>query len=210
MISEGKLTELLNSFKENESIIVIDLYNHVSKLYNKDKESFLKDIEINISKDEKILELDSISDKPLGKLGDITVNEMILKAKELKWETYIHNAHLTLNVVPTVMNFVSYSLILRGYMKYVHNRPYNPNLNNIQRGIQENARNRQLALFTIFGSPFVLFLLNNASVGVKNMGSIEFNIDNTKINQNIESNSNLKNNNYFLIFLGKITKRIPK
>ena len=89
LLSEIKLTELLESFKDGEDITVIKLYKHVGQIINKDENSFkisvdelsssskdtLKDInteDINTDIKDNVLDLS----KPLGRFGDITLNEI--------------------------------------------------------------------------------------------------------------------------------------
>ena len=158
IISEVKLTEILELFEKNKEATVLDLYNHVATLYKNDKESLI-DIADKITNDSFKNESLNSSSKPLGNYGDITLNEIILNLKNLNWEFYLNNTKATFHAIPFAVNFIGYSFMLKYFMKYVHNRPYAPNLNSMERQLQQQMRNRQLAFFIIFGTPAILVCL---------------------------------------------------
>ena len=186
LISEVKITEVLKPFEENKDVTILELYEHVSGLYNKDNESFKVIVEkLSVNSDNKAL--DSI--KPLGEYGDITLNEAFLYLKDLKWEFILNNTKATINAVPFAVNFVSFSLMLKSYMKYVHNRPYESNLTAAQRQIQQKNRNRNLALFVFLGAPAVLYCLRKSSISIKDVASINFPLSGTSSSQINDNNS---------------------
>ena len=53
----------------------------------------------------------------------MTLNELIVKAKELKWPTEIGDTTIVLNAIPAGVQAIGYGLILRTYVKLVYNRP---------------------------------------------------------------------------------------
>jgi hypothetical protein len=55
-----------------------------------------------------------------------------------------NNTQIKVNTIPVAMNFIGFNLILRSYIKHVHNRPYAPNLDIASRRKQEIGRNRSL------------------------------------------------------------------
>ena len=88
-ILEGKLTEILKPLfdkNEGEGITVLDLYNHVSTLFNKGefKETILQGITNEVNNETLSLSDTLESSKPLGKFGDITLNEVVTQIKDLK------------------------------------------------------------------------------------------------------------------------------
>lgn len=219
-VSDNKLTELLKPFTEGErgkNVTVLELYNHVAECYKKDKDSFTKIVN-NLTKDpENFIQenksiMDNISNahKPLGVHGDITLNEAILKLKDLNWEFILDKGQLTLNVVPAAIGLVGYGLVLKSYMKYVHNRPYEPSIvNNTVRHMEAiRIRKVQLAIFTLLGAPAVLHILRKtASPNVKDIFTISF-FGEKNTNTDINS-SNLISNNPFLLLLTNFSKKIP-
>lgn len=154
---------------------VLELYNHVSSFYKEDKEFFKKAEEILIasSPEERSEVL-----RPLGAIGDITLNQLFINLKELKWESLVHNTQITINVVPFCANLVGYGIILRGYLKLVHNRPLNPNLSNLQGNLELKNRNRNLALFALMGAPITLVLLKAVSPTLKDIVTISWPVGN--------------------------------
>ena len=170
-ISEVKLTEIIQIFQDEQSVRkevrIIDLYNHVSKFVlsvqtdNKDHESFLKNLldndNINEEVKENVLNNLSKNPKPLGELGDITLNDVANELKELKWDIILNNTQITLNALPIVVQGIGFGLVLRSYIKLVHKRPFPPKLSDALRLIEQRKRDKQLVYFALFGVPFVMF-----------------------------------------------------
>jgi len=87
LLSKVKLTELLEGFMGGKDITVIELFNHVGQIINKDENSFKisvnelssssKDINTDIT--DNVLDLS----RPFGKYGDITLNEIGAKFQNL-------------------------------------------------------------------------------------------------------------------------------
>lgn len=130
-ISNVKISQLLEPFKDREenSITVIELFNHFGKIYNEDKNNLIKGVLSNLAKTEDLKNkntdiVNSSNLKPFGKTGDKTLYEISVGLSKLHWDVELNTTKVTLQDAPFAMNFVSYSLLLKGYMKYVHNKPY--------------------------------------------------------------------------------------
>lgn len=183
LISEVKITELLELFKNKEEVTVYQLYAHVANLYNADKGSFKTSIVKNLSTAEDlniqdIVDINNIS-KPFGTLGDISLNQIATNLKDLKWDLILNKTEITINALPTAVNLISYSLILKSYMKHIHNRPYPKNISAVEREIQVSSRNRQLALFAVLGAPMAIIFLRSVAISLKDMVSINYSLDNS-------------------------------
>ena len=113
------------------------------------------------------------------------------------------NTKLTIHGAPVIINSISFSLMLRTYMKYVHNRPYYSGLNAPRIETQKLNRNRQLAFFCLMGAPLTMFMIKCSAIPFKNMFDIT-----------IGGNSQVENNNYntinSIIFLSYFNKKIPR
>jgi len=108
------------------------------------------------------------------------------------------------------MNFIGFNLILRSYIKHVHNRPYAPNLDIASRRLQEIGRNRSLLGFVIFGAPLVLLSLKHTAISLKNMASIDISLGNpVDLSHTDNNNSNIINKSFFLL-ISNLKNKIPK
>jgi hypothetical protein len=82
-ISEAKITEILELFKDNESITVLELYDHVSKLHKEDKNFFSKKLTTDSENPaDKLLTDESNTSKPFGQYGEVTLNQIGVTLKE--------------------------------------------------------------------------------------------------------------------------------
>ena len=115
---------------------------------------------------------ESNSFKPLGQLGEITLNEAIVKAYNFKWDMVLNTTEVTVHAAPVAVNLISYSVMLKGYMKYVHNRPYQLDLTHEQFIRESNLRNRNLAIFSLMAAPLFIILLRMNTPGLKNITPI--------------------------------------
>lgn len=107
------------------------------------------------------------------------------------------------------MNFLSFCLILRTYIKLVHNRPLQPNLSDTARNLQLAKKNRNLMLFIFVGAPLVIFSLKKSAVQLKDLGSVNVSIESSTESQ-INNSSNINNNNSSLFWLiTTIYNKIP-
>ena len=223
LISETKLTELLKPFESNPDLTVLELFNHFSSLYDKDKEKI-----INVVKNFSLASTEGPADptnvvlgaptigrevdplvtlKPFGTLGDKTINEVAVFLRDLKWDVLLDKTQITLNAAPIAFNFVSFSLILRGYMKYVHNRPFEPGL---PVALQTKLRNRQLFSFLIIGAPLVLFSIRKSGLLFKDMVTIQTSLSSPE-NLSVD-NTHLKispSEGGLFVLISKFSKKIP-
>lgn len=198
-ISGVKISQLLSKFDlENKKVTVLELYNHVSSLYNKDKEFFENTVQnlndVSIAQNENIL-------KPLGEYGDITLNQICNKLKDLKWESVVNNGVFTVNLIPFCANLVGYGFILRSYVKHVYNQPYQKT--GVDLNLQKAVRNRNLAIFSLVGAPLTLVLLKALSPSLKEIISVSFPIGNES---QLDNNKNLLPG--FTVF-SFLNKKIP-
>jgi hypothetical protein len=100
------------------------------------------------------------------------------------------------------VNAVSYGLVLKSYMKYIHRRPLPIGQSPIEMERLKVMRNRQLALFCILGAPLTMGLLKASSVPMKEMITVSIGGS-----QEANSNSNLINST---LFLSNLINKIPK
>ena len=139
--------------------------------------------------------------KPLGELGDLTFNEVAVRLQQLNWEFIVDSTKVSVNVLPAAANLIGYSLLLKGYMRYVHNRPYDNNLTEIQKKMQNKIRNRLLAGFVFAGAPVMLMALKTVAISTKDMFSIEV---------NSASTANAEEENISILgFIGLFLNRLP-
>jgi hypothetical protein len=83
LISEGKLTEFLELFQNNESVTVADLYNHVSKMFTEDEGSFSKKLTTETENfADNLLTDESNTSRPCGQYGEVTLNQIGVALKE--------------------------------------------------------------------------------------------------------------------------------
>jgi hypothetical protein len=92
--------------------------------------------------------------------------------REMKLETIIDNTQITINALPVIAHTATFALGLRAYMKFVHNRPYYPNLIGAKLEAERLMRNRQLTAFVCFGLPIFIYLMDNAGLRYKDMVTI--------------------------------------
>ena len=207
-ITDVKLTEILKPLfdkKEGEDITVLDLYNHVSTLFNKGefKETILQGITNEVNNETISDTMDS--SKPLGQFGDISLNEVVIQIKDLKWNSLLDSAKITIHATPLAINVLGYGLIMRSYMKFVYNRDLPVNISNTQQKLQHKIRNRNLAIFSFLGAPLILICLRKTALGLKDMSSIEILPNNSN---NDLSTNNLNKSGIFLM-LSTLNNKIP-
>ncbi len=226
-LSDSKLSELLKPFTENKDkdISVIELYNHINEQYINNND-FLKsksisdkiksDFNSESNVNENPVDTIEILSKPLGKWGDITINEAIVRMKEAKLDWVINNVDLSLKILPASTALIGYGFVLKNYVKYVHNRPY-PDLSPRNLLHHQRIRNRQLMLFAVLGAPIVIGALRYTSVYFKNMISINVLPSDhyTSPSQRGErllpdsNNSNNLSNSYLWLLLSKLNNKLP-
>lgn len=216
LISEPKLMEILN-ICNNKEITVLELFNLISKLYNENIENILNVVRDSLDSNQPheptvvntvvdvVENLDS--SRPLGKYGQVTINEVLVYLRNLKWDMVLDRTEITFNAAPVVFNFISFSLLLRGYMKHVHNRPYEKG---ISKQTQIQIRNRNLVGFLFVGAPLVLFTLKKSGILLKDMVTVHTTLTtqpNISIDTNI-INTNIKEGGILLI-ISNLSKNIP-
>ena len=153
--------------KEVEGITVLDLYNHVSILFNKGefKETILQGITNEVNNETLSDTLGS--SKPLGNFGDMILKEVVTQIKDLKWDFLLDSAKITIHAAPLALNVVGYGLIMRGYMNNVYYRPFPHNLSDTQLKLQHKIKNRNLAapaIFSFLGAPLILICLRKTAI----------------------------------------------
>lgn len=209
LISEAKLTEILELFQDNETITVTELYDHVSKFYKEDQNFFSQKLTTetdNLS--ESLLTYDSNTSRPFGQYGEVTLNQIGVALKEnlkdINWELVYDKTRLTVHGVPVAVNAIGYGLLVKSYMKYVHNKPMAAGLSPSELKWQRAQKNRYLGLFCIIGAPLTMFLLRSSTIPFKDMFTLTVG-GGSQVETN---NSNLINSSLFL-FLSNLNKKIP-
>ena len=112
--------------------------------------------------------------------------------KDINWEFVYNQTKFTVHGVPTVVNTIGYGLVLKSYIRYVHNRPMDVGLSPSLLEHKRVIRNRQLALFCIIGAPLTMFLLRSSAIPLTNMFSLSIGGE-----SHLEKN-NLNNSSLFL------------
>ena len=217
-VSEVKLSELIGPYFNQQEVRIIDLYNHVSSVYNSDKHNFIGKVTEDVSTlgvvtgtggnmESNIFSGLNNSSRPLGSYGDITLNDMVVSLKNFNWQFVLNNTEATINTLPLGMNVLSFGLILRTYIKLIHNRPLQPNLSDSARKLALVQKNRNLMLFVILGAPFVIFTLKNTAVKLKDLGSINVSLESS--NQSEINNSSSINNSTLFWLITTVYNKIP-
>lgn len=183
------------------------MYDKITSLYKKDN-TFLTQ---KLKTETEILSDDLLNEtsRPFGKYGEVTLNQIgvnlkenMQNLKEVNWEYVYDQTRLTIHGLPAAVNAVSYGLVLKTYMKYVHNRPLPTGISLVEMEWLSVMRNRQLALFCILGAPLTMGLLKASSVPLKDMFTVT-----VGGSQEANSNSNLINST---LFLSNLITKIPR
>ena len=232
--SDEKLTSLLEVFiSENEGVnnteggrvinkvSVIELYKHISNLYEKDKslvlgcldkqesdntnENVINNLNNN-SESELLSDINTVKYKIWGEFGDrpFTLNKVTDIIMNAKWKQIFDGVSYTVHFAPLFINIISYKMILHGYMTKVHNRPYN---NVIPKHLQIKQRNRMLNIFSIIGVPMTIGLLRLSSLGLSDIFEVKGNLGELS-GQITDTDSSTQKIGFFLI-LNKIKNIIP-
>jgi len=214
LISEAKLTEILELFKENESITVSDLYDHITKISTEDKNSFFTKLTSeteNLS--ENLLTEEYNTSKPFGQYGDVTLNQIGVSLKEnlkdINWELVYDQTRLTIHGVPVAVNAIGYGLVLKSYMKYIHNRPMDAGISSSEIDARKLIRNRQLGLFCLIGAPLTMYLLRCSTTPMKEMFTLTIE---SQVAKAIGGESQVEKSNSInsLLFLSSLKNKIPR
>lgn len=151
--------------------------------------------------------------KALGTYGDITINEIAEKMLNLRWDIIWNRTELTIHALPVAVNLISFSTVLRSYMKHVHNRPFDHSIGAPSIQLQKSKRLRELGIFTLLGLPISLIALRFSGIGLKNMIDISITggaqIEENPINSvGTLATPSMSNFGLFLL-LSKINNKIP-
>jgi hypothetical protein len=191
----------------------MELFNHIGKLYKEDKTLFAPE---KLSTESETFSNTIINDhsKPFGEHGEVTLNQIgvALKSnlKDVNWDFVYDATQVTVHGLPLAIHAVSYGVILRSFMKHIHNRPMLPNLNPTQLADARLLRNKQLALFTLFGAPLTLLFLKFSAIGFKDVLTFSYSGGSGAQIENNNSNMiNTTTNSSFFILLNNFKKKIP-
>lgn len=123
--------------------------------------SWLTDSSENSNK----LSLDSFikwnSNRPLDNIGDITLNEMLVKISDLN---ILSLAEFGVKVVLAVSSFFTFYLLLRNYMKYIYTTPLRSDLTIAEREKQIKVKDRRLNYFIAIVFPGLFLGINQSSM----------------------------------------------
>lgn len=212
-ISNVKISELLEPFKDNNNVTVLELFNHFGNIYNNNKDSLIKDLIQDTTKSLTLNKMSSVENasmstlKPLGTFGDTTLNEVSVSLLNLRWDLILNNAKLTIHAAPLAMNLLSYTFFIKGYMKYVHNRPYDFGPYAASLPKQQRQRNIRLAIFSLVGAPLTLcFIKASSALSIRNIFDLSISGSAPELPNN---NTPLINNTGFLLLLSKLNNKIP-
>ena len=127
-------------------------------MHKEDKNFFSKKLTTDSENPaDNLLTDESNTSKPFGQYGEVTLNQidvaLLEKFKDINWELVYDKTRLTIHGVPVAVNAIGYGLVLKSYMKYVHNRPMDAGLKNHQIASRIALRNRQLTVFAYFLLP---------------------------------------------------------
>ena len=219
-----RLSDITKEF-EGKDMTVLNLFNITAKLHSpaplpygmeRVREGYFKTQLENISENLKPMESVKIEDvnyfnKPLGLLGDITINEAINNTqqgrKRQKWDVILNNFKVGINVLPLACAVIGYGLIMRTYVKHVYNKPIPQGMNLEMTNAHKLLRNQHLTVFAFLGAPLIGILLKKGvGLGLNNVFEIE--ILNPKNNTG-QLETKTTENGIFLVF-SYIIKKIPK
>ena len=209
------MSKILAPFDDNRKITIKELFDHICNVYMVDSATFINQVDAeakSISEtshlEDPIITPTDDKSKPFGQLGENNLNQTAVYLRELKWDSILDNVGAKIHVLPTVMNFFSYSLLMRTYLKYVHHRPYNSNITERQRVLLQRVRNRQLLLYSIVVAPLAMYILNKGALSLKD--KVTFTINPTiDISNELETNENTYLNSSVILLLLQLNKKIP-
>lgn len=221
LLSDVKIGELLKPFSENKEITVLELFNHVSNLYKEDQGKLLKKLTFESEAFSDTI-ITNNSSKPFGEYGDVTLNQIGVALKEkmndIKWDFVSDATQVTVHGLPLAVNAISYGLVLRAFIKYVHNRPMAPNLNASQLALTRSVRDKQLLIFSILGVPITLLFLKYSSLGLKDVFTLSSpSLDKgggesggpLQLGQLENNNKTINTNSSLFLLLSNLNKKIP-
>jgi hypothetical protein len=152
-----------------------------------------------------LLTEESNASKPFGQYGEVTLNKIGValkeKLKDINWELVYNNTKITVHGVPMAVDAIGYGLVLKSYIRYVHNRPMGVGLSPSLLEHKRVIRKRQLALFCLIGAPLTMILLRSSAIPLKDMFSLS-----------IGGESHLEKNNLInsSLFLSNLIQKSPR
>ena len=137
----------------------------------------------------------------------MTVNDLAVKLKDLNIENIIGSIKITINPALLLFNVISYGLIIKTYVKTVHNQPYPSNLSGDILNAHKILRMHNFAMFSLLGAPVICVLIKQIlGNSFKNMFTIE-SLGEAGVDASMPTVS-AEHSAIFLI-LSKINKKIP-
>jgi hypothetical protein len=189
-ISDIKFTEILKPFEGRNSITIMELYNHVSNLHKQGyfKEALIQEIgNENSTINENLNKFEE--SKPLGQIGEITINQLVTKLKDLNWENINWGVKTTVHAAPVALNVISYGLVLKTYLKVVHNRPTPEGLNITELKKLNISKHNRLLLFSTIWAPLIVVGIRTFSPSfIKNAVDVELLPSSSSGNQSVDTN----------------------
>ena len=232
-ISQSKVNEILKIFEDDKGnlkdVTVFQLFQTVSEKFNQNREFFTDRIIENLNSLDKIPnnsaphpaillggrgsgeDISIDPNKPWGKFGETTLHEIRSFLLDFKWTINIDKVELVVHGAPLVMNSIGFGLLLRSYVKYIHNKPLPQSLTGLQKEMHLKIRNRNLILFLLVGAPLTLHSIRSSGNLYKDMFNVNFNLTSStdlQTDNNI-SNNNISNNSSFFLLLSNINKKLP-
>jgi hypothetical protein len=126
--------------------------------------------------------------RPLGSFGDITLNELITLIYNLEWT--LPTGDIIVNPLPLLGATIGYGLVMRVYVRTIHNLPYPTATHNWQFMNEYLFRRRQLMLFAIGGAPIAVILLRLVTIRFRDVIRIELPIPSPEGNTPPSPNGN--------------------
>ena len=200
-ISEIKLTEIIKPFEDKNSVTILDLYNHVSNLYNKGNFNETVIQEISNESNQTLHDVLKVGDetKPFGKIGDITINQLANKMNDLNWEAISGNMKATVHFAPTALGLISYGFVLKAYLNSVHNKAVPQGLKGRDLINFNKAKHNRLLIFSTIWAPLIVVGIRTLSPGnFKNAVDIEI------LTSDSTSDSSGINKSGLMLVLGKM------
>ena len=212
---ENKLSEILQT-NENKNLSVLDMFNRVAAMHKKGELNDLgvrsvqqqyKDFTELTQNADALQNSKLSSEKAYGVWGDMTVNDLAVKLKDLNIENIIGSIKITINPALLLFNVISYGLIIKTYVKTVHNQPYPSNLSGDILNAHKILRMHNFAMFSLLGAPVICVLIKQIlGNSFKNMFTIE-SLGEAGVDASMPTVS-AEHSAIFLI-LSKINKKIP-
>jgi len=105
----------------------------------------------------------------------------------------------------TSVFFINYGILIRNYVKHVHNRPFRPLISDVERNLQILQRRRLLTYFGFIAAPAIILGLQVFSASHKDM----LTIDVASNNSNNDTDNNLKTSGTFFALLIQFKNQLP-